>query len=242
MGSTFRNVVRSVRSGGGAETTTADEARRMEGRRCSSLPLADRGRLGTADASGGNSDSSDAAEPGHKRPWGSRTGPTDLCSTWLGCESRLHCLTACRSGSDVPQRRLLTGHRASLRAFLMASPHIISYLSGRLLLCAFVRSGWRAARAMSGSVSAMETWRRAAEQRQTSVYLNHRTVTAGAVEGRGGRAPPAHTAFRGAGRPPPLQGAELALGVPLLAALGSTKSGHSMAHNSAVYSGVGRQG
>ena len=30
---TFRNSMRSVRSGGGAETTTADEARRMEGAR-----------------------------------------------------------------------------------------------------------------------------------------------------------------------------------------------------------------
>ena len=64
--STFRKVVRSVRSGGGADTTTADEARRMEGARCcSSLPpLAERGRLGTAEASGGSSDSSDAVEPG----------------------------------------------------------------------------------------------------------------------------------------------------------------------------------
>ena len=73
---TFRNKMRSVRSGGGAETTTADDARRMEGRRCSSLPLPDRGRLGTADASGGSSDSSEALDPGGTQAAGVRTEPT----------------------------------------------------------------------------------------------------------------------------------------------------------------------
>jgi len=116
MCATLRNIMRSVRSGGGAETTTADEARRTEGARCSSLPLPDRGRLGTVDASGGSSDSSDALEPRQthrkvtQRLRHLDTGALACSLIWAAQPAQW------QSGCGFARYWLLTGQSASLCA------------------------------------------------------------------------------------------------------------------------------